>query len=121
MARKHGLQPFQNLIRSIVAQDLSGQQHFQNFSVTLQLRMEMLECAQIREYAKAKPAVSVQQVLYQDIEGRWCAHPCEDHRNLLAHLDGYRRVAEMIAQATAYRISEFSQHFRYVGHELRVS
>ena len=53
-----------------MAQYFSGQQHFQEFSVTLQLRMEMMECAQIRKYAKAKPAISVQQVLDKSMERR---------------------------------------------------
>src|SRR6266851_6917028 len=86
---ERGLQPLQNLIGAIMAQNLSGQQHFQNFSITLQLRIETTEGVQSGHNAKTKPAVSDQQVAYEGITGRLRAHIPKDHGNLLAHLDGY--------------------------------
>jgi hypothetical protein len=80
-------------------QNLSSQQHLQNFRVTLQLRMETMEGVQSGHDAKTKPAVSVQQVLYEGITCQLRANIRKDHENLLAHLDGYSRVAQMVARA----------------------
>src|SRR6266849_215702 len=106
IAPERGLQPLQNLIGAIMAQNLSGQQHFQNFSVTLQLGMEMMEGVQSGHNAKPKPAVSVQEVPYEGITGQLRAYICKDHRNLLAHLDGYSWVAQMVAQRTDNTVPE---------------
>ena len=66
--------------------DLSGQQHFQNFGITLQLRMEMMGGVQSRHDPKAKPPVGIQQVLHERVTRQLRANVCKDHSKLLAHL-----------------------------------
>ena len=60
----------------------------------------MVEAVQSRHDAKTKPAISIQQALYQDVTGQLRAHICEDRRNFSAHLDGYGRIAQMVTQPT---------------------
>ena len=65
-----------------------------------------MEGVQSRHGAKTKPAVSDQQVLYEGITGQLRAHIRKDHGNLLAHLDGYSWVAQMVAQRTDNTVPE---------------
>jgi len=89
-----------------MAQDLSGEQHFQNLSITLQLRIETTEGVQSGHNAKTKPAVSDQHVPYEGITGQLRAYIRKDHGNLLPHLDGCSWVAQMVAQRTDNPVPE---------------
>jgi hypothetical protein len=59
--------------------------------------METMEGVQSGHNAKTKPAVSDQQVPYEGITGQLRADICKNQDNLLAHLDGYGSVAQMVA------------------------
>src|SRR5713226_1105401 len=103
---ERGLQPLQNLIGAIMAQNLCGQQHFQNLSITLQLRIETTEGVQSGHNAKTKPAVSDQQVPYEYITGQSRAYILKDQDNLLAHTHGYGRVVQLVTQRTDNPVTE---------------
>src|SRR5438445_13502513 len=57
IAPERGLQPLQNLIRAIMGQDVSGEQHFQNLSISLQLRIETTEGVQSGHNSNTKADV----------------------------------------------------------------
>src|SRR5260370_28106016 len=82
IAPERALQPLQNLIGAIMAQNLSGEQHFQNLSITLELRVQTTEGVQSGHNAKTKPAVSGQQVSYEGITGQLRAYIRKDRDNL---------------------------------------